>query len=173
MGPLFGQMALTRLSSARLSTGRARFVLRVRRRPKPGSRDGRLRRAQRRELGELPLGGRRAHRIEPVTSGLQTQPITRRQLTVTDRIGMTEPKPASTPDVTRHRSTGVRSHRARTVAVQEGNGPGDRTLSKPEALPPSRLLYRGICTHSRASPPLAPGSLTSSGVLWPIGQPRG
>jgi hypothetical protein len=30
--------------------------------------------------------------IEPVTSGLQTQPITRPHLTPTDRIGMVEPK---------------------------------------------------------------------------------
>jgi hypothetical protein len=32
--------------------------------------------------------------IEPVTSGLQTQPIARPHLTQTNRIGMTEPKSA-------------------------------------------------------------------------------
>jgi hypothetical protein len=37
--------------------------------------------------------------IEPVTSGLQTQPIARPHLTPTDRIGMTEPKSAVMPNV--------------------------------------------------------------------------
>jgi hypothetical protein len=53
--------------------------------------------------------------IEPVTSGLQTHPMTRPDLTPTNRIGMTEPKLASTLDVAPHRSTAVRSHRARTA----------------------------------------------------------
>jgi len=38
--------------------------------------------------------------IEPVTSGLQTHPIARRHLTQTDRIGMTEPYSANSPNVT-------------------------------------------------------------------------
>jgi hypothetical protein len=37
--------------------------------------------------------------IEPVTSGLQTQSITRLHLTAIDRIGMTEPKLALSPNV--------------------------------------------------------------------------
>jgi hypothetical protein len=37
--------------------------------------------------------------IEPVTSGLQTQPITRPDLTPTDRIGLTEPKLACSSNV--------------------------------------------------------------------------
>jgi hypothetical protein len=60
--------------------------------------------------------------IEPVTSGLQTQPIARLQLTPTDSIGMTEPNSAFSANVTRHGSTAVRSHRARTAADQIGNG---------------------------------------------------
>jgi hypothetical protein len=59
--------------------------------------------------------------IEPVTSGLQTQPITRPHLTRIDRIGMTEPKSTFLSHVIRHRSTTVRSHRARTAAAQIGN----------------------------------------------------
>jgi hypothetical protein len=55
--------------------------------------------------------------IEPVTSGLQTHPITRPHLTQTDKIGMTEPNSAFSSNVTRHRSTAVRSHRARTAAA--------------------------------------------------------
>jgi hypothetical protein len=55
--------------------------------------------------------------IEPVTSGLQTHPIARPHLTPIDRIGMTEPKSAVAPDVARHGSTAVRSHRARTGAA--------------------------------------------------------
>jgi hypothetical protein len=38
--------------------------------------------------------------IEPVTSGLQTHPITRPRLTATDGIGMTEPYSAVLPNVT-------------------------------------------------------------------------
>jgi hypothetical protein len=55
--------------------------------------------------------------IEPVTSGLQTQPIVRRHLTRTDRIGMTEPKSALSPNVAGRRSIAVRSHRAGTAGV--------------------------------------------------------
>src|SRR5919108_3074199 len=56
-----------------------------------------------------------------ITSGLQTHPIARPHLTPTDRICMTEPKSAFSPDVSRHGSTEVRSHRARTAAAQVGN----------------------------------------------------
>jgi len=59
--------------------------------------------------------------IEPVASDLQTHPIARPHLTPIDRIGMSEPKLALAPNVTRHGSTAVRSHRARMHAVQEGN----------------------------------------------------
>jgi hypothetical protein len=38
--------------------------------------------------------------IEPVTSGLQTQPIARPHLTPTNRIGMTEPYLAISSNVT-------------------------------------------------------------------------
>jgi hypothetical protein len=55
--------------------------------------------------------------IEPVTSGLQTHPITRRRLTPTDRIGMTEAKLADSANAARHRSTTVRSHRARSIGA--------------------------------------------------------
>jgi hypothetical protein len=55
--------------------------------------------------------------IEPVTSGLQTHPIARPHLTPIDRIGMTEPKSALSSNATRHRSTAVRSHSARTAAA--------------------------------------------------------
>jgi hypothetical protein len=77
--------------------------------------------------------------IEPVTSGLQTQPIARPHLTPTDRIGMSEPYSAicrTSPDTVRRRSartalarpvptwaTIVRS--SRTRARQSGEG-GDR-----------------------------------------------
>src|SRR5207247_10847177 len=52
--------------------------------------------------------------FEPAASDLQTHPITRPHLTPTNEISMTEPKSAVPPNVARHRSTGVRSHRART-----------------------------------------------------------
>jgi hypothetical protein len=52
--------------------------------------------------------------IEPVTSGLQTQPITRPRLTRTNKTGMNEPNRSFPANVTRHSSTEVRSHRART-----------------------------------------------------------
>jgi hypothetical protein len=55
--------------------------------------------------------------IEPVTSGLQTQPIARPHLTPADGIDMTEPKSAFSSNVSRHGSTAVRSHRARTAAA--------------------------------------------------------
>ena len=55
--------------------------------------------------------------FEPAPSGLQTQPIARPDLTPTDSIGMTEPKSAVPPNQARHRSTAVRSHRARTAAA--------------------------------------------------------
>jgi hypothetical protein len=55
--------------------------------------------------------------IEPVTSGLQTQPIARPHLTPIDRIGMTEPNSGFSSNVIRHRSTAVRSHSARTAAA--------------------------------------------------------
>jgi hypothetical protein len=77
--------------------------------------------------------------IEPVTSGLQTQPIARPHLTPTDRIGMTEPYSAicrTSPDTVRRRSartalarpvptwaTIVRSRRTRARRSGEG---GDR-----------------------------------------------
>jgi hypothetical protein len=38
--------------------------------------------------------------LEPATSGLQTQPITRPHLTPTDRIGMTELNSTMSPNVT-------------------------------------------------------------------------
>jgi len=50
--------------------------------------------------------------LEPATSGLQTHPIARPHLTPIDRIGMAEPKSAVAPNVARHGSTAVRSHRA-------------------------------------------------------------
>jgi hypothetical protein len=59
--------------------------------------------------------------IEPVTSGLQTRPITRPHLTPTDRIGMPEPKFAFLSNSTQRRSTAVRSHRARADAASAGN----------------------------------------------------
>jgi hypothetical protein len=59
--------------------------------------------------------------FEPAASGLQTQPITRPRLTSIDRIGMTEPRLAISTNVIRHRSTPVRSHRARTVAASTDN----------------------------------------------------
>jgi hypothetical protein len=59
--------------------------------------------------------------LEPATSGLQTHPITRPHLTRTNRIGMFEPKTASSSNVIRHGSTAVRSHRARTAAAEAGN----------------------------------------------------
>jgi hypothetical protein len=43
------------------------------------------------------------------------------RLTPSHRMGMTEPKLASTSDVARHRSTVVRSHGARTTAASGGN----------------------------------------------------
>jgi hypothetical protein len=52
--------------------------------------------------------------IEPVTSGLQTHPITRPHLTPIDRIGVTKPNSAFSSNVIRHGSTAVCSHRART-----------------------------------------------------------
>ena len=55
--------------------------------------------------------------FEPAASDLQTHPIARLHLTRADRIGMTEPKSAVRPNVARHRSTAVRSHRARTIAA--------------------------------------------------------
>jgi hypothetical protein len=55
--------------------------------------------------------------IEPVTSGLQTQPIARPHLTPTDKTGKTEPKAAVPADVARHGPTAVRSHRACTGAA--------------------------------------------------------
>jgi hypothetical protein len=71
--------------------------------------------------------------IEPVTSGLQTHPIGRHRLTPTDRSGMTEPKSASVPDVARHGSTEICSHRARTDAAWIGNecGLADRSTATP------------------------------------------
>jgi hypothetical protein len=52
--------------------------------------------------------------IEPVTSGLQSQSIARRRLTLTDKIAMTEPNFVFSANLIRHGSTPVRSHRART-----------------------------------------------------------
>jgi hypothetical protein len=68
------------------------------------------------EVSALPSSVERTG-IEPVTSGLQTHPITRPHPTPTDRIGMTEPNSAIASNVIRHRSTAVRSHRARTAAA--------------------------------------------------------
>jgi hypothetical protein len=59
--------------------------------------------------------------IEPVTSGLQSHPMARLHLTPINRIGMAEPKSAFSPNLARHRSTPVRSHRAGTGAAQIGN----------------------------------------------------
>jgi hypothetical protein len=59
--------------------------------------------------------------FEPAASGLQTHPIARPGLTPTDRIGMAEPKSASPANEARHRSTAVRSHRARMGAAYMGN----------------------------------------------------
>jgi hypothetical protein len=55
--------------------------------------------------------------FEPAASGLQTHPIARPHLTPTDRIGTPELKLAFSSNATRHRSTVVRSHRARTAAA--------------------------------------------------------
>jgi hypothetical protein len=55
--------------------------------------------------------------IEPVTSGLQSHPIARLHLTPTNRIGMAESKSPFSSNLARHRSTPVRSHRARTAAA--------------------------------------------------------
>jgi hypothetical protein len=55
--------------------------------------------------------------IEPVTSGLQTHPDTRRHLTATNRTGMAKPNSLSSSNATRHGSTALRSHRARTAAA--------------------------------------------------------
>src|SRR4029453_13202279 len=59
--------------------------------------------------------------IEPVTSGLQTQLMTRPHLTPIDRIGMTKPESAVLSDTACLRSTSVRSHRARTADALTGN----------------------------------------------------
>jgi hypothetical protein len=59
--------------------------------------------------------------IEPVTSGLQTQPITRLRLTPIDGIGMDEPDLGLLSNIIRQGSTEVRSHRARTAAACLGN----------------------------------------------------
>jgi hypothetical protein len=59
--------------------------------------------------------------IEPVTSGLQIQPIARLHVTPMNKIGMDEPSSAFSPNAVRHRSTAVRSHRARTAAACLGN----------------------------------------------------
>jgi hypothetical protein len=59
--------------------------------------------------------------FEPAASDLQTHPIARPRLTPTDRIGMAEPKSASPANEARHRSTAVRSHRARMGAAYMGN----------------------------------------------------
>jgi hypothetical protein len=45
--------------------------------------------------------------IEPVTSGLQTHPDTRRHLTVTDRTGMAEPTSLSSSNAARHGLTAL------------------------------------------------------------------
>jgi hypothetical protein len=63
--------------------------------------------------------------IEPVTSGLQSHLIARLHLTPTNRVGMTEPKSALSQNEARHRSTSVRSHRARTLDVVTDNIPSD------------------------------------------------
>jgi hypothetical protein len=55
--------------------------------------------------------------FEPAASDLQTRPIARPHLTPTNRIRMTEPYSGVLLNVTRHRSTTVRSHRARTAAA--------------------------------------------------------
>jgi hypothetical protein len=53
----------------------------------------------------------------PRHSGLQTQPMARPHLTPADKIRTTEPKSADSPNVTRHHSTTVCSHRARMAAA--------------------------------------------------------
>jgi len=65
--------------------------------------------------------------IAPVTSGLQTRPIARPRLTPSDRMGMTEPKRASTSDVARHRSTVVRTALAPLL-------PREATKRQPQAV---------------------------------------
>jgi hypothetical protein len=55
--------------------------------------------------------------IEPVTSGLQTHLDTRRHPTPTDQTSMVEPNSCLSSDRTRHRSTGLCSHRARTAGA--------------------------------------------------------
>jgi hypothetical protein len=80
-------------------------------------------------------------------SGLQTQLIARPHLTLTDRIGMTEPKSAVVPGLARHRSTAVRSHRARTGAASMGNIRGPISQMTPEDV---RLVVAGADEFSVA-----------------------
>jgi hypothetical protein len=91
--------------------------------------------------------------IEPVTSGLQTHPITRLRLTRTNRISMTEPKSACVSNVGRHRWTRVRSHRARTADAATGNIQGALSTAVANAgevshasvnSPRSRQISRGF-----------------------------
>jgi hypothetical protein len=55
--------------------------------------------------------------IEPVTSGLQSHQEARRHLTGTDQKRMVEPRLLLSSNSTRHRSTALRSHRARTAGA--------------------------------------------------------
>ena len=55
--------------------------------------------------------------IEPATSGLQTHQDARHQPTPTDQTGMVEPSSLLSSNSTRHHSTALRLHRARTAAA--------------------------------------------------------
>jgi hypothetical protein len=73
--------------------------------------------------------------FEPAASGLQIHPITRLQLTAIDRISMTEPNSAFSSNVVRHRSTAVRSHRARTLAARGDNTEPVLSATHPKLAP--------------------------------------
>jgi hypothetical protein len=55
--------------------------------------------------------------LEPATSGLQTHPNARPELTPVDQSSVVELSSRFSSNAARHRSTVVRSHRARTAAA--------------------------------------------------------
>jgi hypothetical protein len=96
-----------------------------------------------------PASAKRAKRkgerigVEPMTSGLQTHPDTRRRLTSTEQARVVESVSPSSTNVSRHHPTAVRSHRARTHAARTGNGWGVPMLFRRDQL--AQVPRHGEC----------------------------
>jgi hypothetical protein len=115
----------------------------------PVEREERTHRAHRkrprfRDLSEVERAG-----IEPATSGLQTQPIGRPHLTVTDRTGKAKQKSVLSANLAPPRLTAVRSHRTRTGAAWTGNDSGSQQWAWDRT---DDLRRTGWIRHSGADP---------------------